>query len=55
LFRANTHLPLRARQAAAHVTYHRSAHPRFTSTSPILAGVSEDTTDEGWPRKSSNA
>lgn len=36
LSRANPHLTLRARQATAHVTPRRSAHPRFTSTSPIL-------------------
>jgi hypothetical protein len=34
LFRANSHLPLRVRQATAHVTPRRSAHPRFTPHSP---------------------
>jgi hypothetical protein len=33
LFRANPHFPLRVRQATAHVTPRRSAHPRFTFTS----------------------
>jgi hypothetical protein len=39
LFRANPHLPLWVRQATAHVTPRRSAHPSFTSTSPILTGL----------------
>jgi hypothetical protein len=39
LFRANPHLPLCVRQATAHVTHNRFAHPRFTSTSPILTGL----------------
>jgi hypothetical protein len=37
--RANPYLTLRMRQAIAHVTTRRSAHPRFTSTSHGLTGL----------------
>ena len=39
LFRVNPHLTLRVRQAIAHVTPRRSAHPHFTSTLPNFTGL----------------